>query len=499
MTNNKILQMLNITKSFPGVKALENVTLELVRGEVLTLLGENGAGKSTLMKILSGVYLPDEGKTLLDGRAVHFKSPREAFKAGISMIYQELNLVPTQSVAQNILMLREPRYKIIPFLIDLKELKRQAESILNEIDLDIDPLKKISEISVAQQQMVAIAKAISGDAKIIVMDEPTAALTENEIEKLFELIKRLKTKGLSIIYISHRLQEVHRVGDRCMVLRDGKFIGCAELKQIGIKDLIRMMIGEQNLEKTIRRKGERGEEVLRIERLKEISEEGKSTLTLHSGEIIGLAGVVGSGRTELAQAIFGIDRFRRERVYLKRKPVIINSPKKAIKMGIGLLPEDRRTYGLFLRLPYCENVVSAAQHILSRFGVTNPSKEKKQARKYQKELKIDTPNIHQVVKLLSGGNQQKTVIAKWLCSQAKIFIFDDPTRGIDVGARREVHNLMNELASSGAAILMISSDLSELLEMSDRIYVMNKGLIVTELDRENATHEKVFKYATQQL
>lgn len=493
MSDDKILRMLNISKSFPGVRALEDVTVELGRGEVLTLLGENGAGKSTLMKILAGVHPADDGKILLDGRPVRFRSPREAAKAGIGMIYQELNLVPTQTVAQNVFMGREPRLRRLPFLIDLKRMKQQTGSILEGIGLGIDPSLKISDLSVAQQQMVAIVKAISGEAKVIVMDEPTAALTEKEIERLFELIGTLKGKGHSIIYISHRLQEIHRVGDRCVVLRDGRVAGGAELKQVVVADLIRMMIGEQAAQPTERKTALRGPEVLRIENA------AGATLTLHAGEIVGLAGVVGSGRTELAQSIFGITKPQGEKVYVNGRPVAIRSPQRAIKHGIGLLPEDRRRAGLFLRLAYRENVVSAAQRLLSRLGVTSPAREKREALRYQRELKIDTPSIHQLMKLLSGGNQQKTVIAKWLCSQARILIFDDPTRGIDVGARREVHGLMNELTRKGTAILMISSDLSELLEMSDRLYVMNKGRIVAELNREEATHEKVFKYATQQV
>jgi ribose transport system ATP-binding protein len=496
---NTILRMVNISKSFPGVKALEDVDLQIMKGEVLVLLGENGAGKSTLMKILSGIYSPGRGKIVLDGNEVAFKSPRDATRAGISMIYQELNLVPTQTVAQNILVGREPRVKGLPFLIDLRAMRDAARPILESVGLDLDPQVMVSQLSVAHQQMVAIAKAISSEAKIIIMDEPTATLTEKEIDRLFAIIKKLKGDGLSIVYISHRLQEVHRIGDRCAVLRDGRVVGNVELARVTVEELIRMMIGEEGVREVKREKPGPGEEVLRIEELPGTSGRRDRTIRICSGEIVGLAGVVGSGRTELAQTVFGIGKLEYSRVYLDSRPVVIKSPHRAIQRGVALLPEDRRTCGLFLRLSYRENAVSAAHRILSRFGITRPALEKKQAIRYQRELNIDTPGLNQVVRLLSGGNQQKTVIAKWLCSQARVFIFDDPTRGVDVGARREVHQLMNELTGQGAAILMISSDLSELLSMSDRIYVMNKGRIVTELDRQDATHEKVFQYATQQI
>jgi ribose transport system ATP-binding protein len=492
------LRMENISKSFPGVKALENIYLDIHKGEVLVLIGENGAGKSTLMKILSGVYSPDSGLIYMNDSAMQFKSARDANKAGIRMIFQELNLVPTQTIVQNIFLGREPKTKRLPFIIDIKKMKEEAALILDSIGLELDPFVKISDLSVAQQQMVAIAKAVSSNAQIIIMDEPTAALTEKEIEKLFCIIKSLKEKGISVIYISHRLQEVHRVGDRCMVLRNGKCVGTEQLSDVTVDELINMMVGDQS-SRIIKReiKEHKSKEILRLEGIRGSPEQ--RMIKVFSGEIVGIAGVVGSGRTELAEAIFGISKLPNMKIFFEGKRVVISSPKKAIKIGIGLLPEDRRSCGLFLSLSYCENIVSALQQILSRYFITSPSLEKKMANKYKQELNINTPSLGQIIKLLSGGNQQKTVIGKWLCSKAKLLIFDDPTRGVDVGARREVYQLMNRLTEIGAAIMMISSDLSELLDMSDRIYVMNKGMIVSELTREEANYRRVFEYATQQI
>ena len=495
-----ILRMENVSKSFPGVKALENIYLDIYKGEVLVLLGENGAGKSTLMKILSGVYSPDSGLIHMNGSAMRFKSTRDANRAGIRMLFQELNLVPTQTIAQNIFLGREPKMKRLPFIIDMKKMKEESAFALDSIGLELDPFIKISDISVGQQQMVAIAKAVSSNAQIIIMDEPTAALTEKEIEKLFFIIKSLKESGISIIYISHRLQEAHRVGDRCMVLRNGNCIGTVQLSGVTVDELINMMIGDQS-SRIVKRgiKEHKDKEMLRLEGIRGPSEQQRQSIKVSSGEIVGIAGVMGSGRTELAKAIFGISKLPNVEIFFEGERVVIPSPKKAIKMGIGLIPEDRRLCGLFLRLSYCENIVSASQNILSRYFITNPSLEKRMANKYKQELNIDTPSLERIVKLLSGGNQQKTVIGKWLCSKAKLFIFDEPTRGVDVGARREVHRLMNILTENGAAIMMISSDLSELLDMSDRIYVMNKGMVISELTREKATYSKVFKYATQEI
>jgi len=491
------LSMVKISKVFPGVKALQEVSLELQSGEVHVLLGENGAGKSTLMKILAGIYQPDEGHILIDGKPVSLKSPREAQRAGISMIHQELNLVPYQSVAENILLGREPRFRRAPFLIDRREVRRQASLLLESVGLEISPLVTVSSLSVAQQQMVAIAKALSVQAKVIVMDEPTASLTTREIEKLFLIIERLKSQGITIVYISHRLQEVHRIGDRSTVLRDGKVVDVVELTRVSVEDLIRMMVGQKAAGQAQRQPVTPGRELLRIEGLPARSGTHDATFQLCSGEIVGLAGVVGSGRTELAHAIFGIDRLKDGRMLLHGKPVLIKSPKGAVNLGIGLLPEDRRHCGLFDILSFRDNVVSAAQRLLSRLGITRPSLERQVSKKFIQDLRIATPSITKQVKFLSGGNQQKTVIAKWLCSQAQIFIFDEPTRGVDVGARREVHQLMNELTQSGAGILMISSDLPELLDMSDRIYVLNRGQIVTELKSRETTHEEVLTYATK--
>jgi ribose transport system ATP-binding protein len=491
------LSMIRISKAFPGVKALQEVSLELQSGEVHVLLGENGAGKSTLMKILAGIYQPDQGQILVDGKPVSLKSPREAQRVGISMIHQELNLVPFQSIAENILLGREPRFRRAPFLIDRGEIKKQASMLLESVGLGINPLVTVSSLSVAQQQMVAIAKALSVQAKIIVMDEPTASLTTREIEKLFLIIERLKSQGITIVYISHRLQEVHRIGDRSTVLRDGKVIGVVELARVSLEDLIRMMVGEKAAGQAQRYPVTPGRELLRIEGLPASSGVSDTAFQLRSGEIVGLAGVVGAGRTELAHAIFGIDPLKDGRMFLHGKPALIKSPKSAVSLGIGLLPEDRRRCGLFDILSFRDNVVSAAQRLLSRFGITRPSLERQVSKKFVQDLRIVTPGITKQVKFLSGGNQQKTVIAKWLCSQAQIFIFDEPTRGVDVGARREVHQLMNELTQSGAGILMISSDLPELLDMSDRMYVLNRGKIVTELNSRETTHEEVLRYATK--
>lgn len=497
-----ILRMENISKSFPGVKALEDINLEIYKGEVCVIVGENGAGKSTLMKILSGVYSPDSGLIYMNNTIMKFNSARDANKAGIRMMFQELNLVPTQTIVQNIFLGSELKKKDMPFIIDIKQMKEKTELLLDSLGLELDPFTKISDLSIAQQQMIAIAKAISSNAQIVIFDEPTAALTEQEIQKLFSIIKSLSLKKKSIIYISHRLQEIHQVGDRCIVLRNGKCVGDVQLCDVSVDKIINIMVGDERsklIKREIQKHVEK-KEVLRLEGLKGISRSLESPIIkVFSGEIVGLAGVVGSGRTELAEAVFGISKLANLKIFFEGDQVIITKTKKAIKIGIGLLPEDRRSCGLFLGLSYCENIISVLQQILSHYIITSPSLEKKMAYKYNEELNINTPSIRRIVKFFSGGNQQKTVIGKWLCSKVKLLIFDDPTRGIDVGARQEVHHLMNQLTENGSAIIMISSDLSELLDMSDRIYVMNKGVIVSELNREEATLRKVFNYATQRI
>ena len=493
MTESLLLKAEGICKQFPGVQALDDVPFDLKAGEVHVLLGENGAGKSTLMKILAGAYQPDAGKIFLNDQEVTFHNPRQAQDAGIAIIYQEFNLVPYMNVAHNIFLGRFPRKN--GFLLDHKKMHADASKLLKSLYLDLDTNANAITLGTGQQQMVEIAKALSVNSKVLIMDEPTASLTETEIEHLFMIIRSLKKDGIGIIYISHRLQEVKEIGDRVTVLRDGKFIGTKDVKEVEIADLVTMMVG-RNIEDLFERTYQpRGEEALRVEDLGCGKRLKGACLNVHCGEIVGLAGLVGAGRTELARAIFGVDRYETGKVIVFGKEMHPTSPAQMVDAGISLLPEDRKNQGLCLILPTSDNVVMASLKKLFPNFLVNNRKEKSFVAKYIKDLRIATPSPKRIVQFLSGGTQQKVVLAKWLCTEARIFIFDEPTRGIDVGAKAEIHGFMNELVKNGAAVLMISSELPEVIGMSDRIFVMREGRVIAEISKEEATQEKIIAYA----
>ncbi len=489
------LQMRNITKQFPGVRALDGVSLEVMPGEVHALLGENGAGKSTLMKILAGAQPLDTGEILIHGQTVHIDSPQKAMSLGISIIYQEFNLAPSLSVAENIFLGREPR-SIIPGMIDFKTLYRNAQEQIDRLRVRMDVHTPVAQLSVAQQQMVEVAKATSRKSSIIIMDEPSAPLTDHELEALFDLIKRLKNEGVSIIYISHRLEEVFEICDRVTIMRDGRHIYTGEVEGLTRDEIVRYMVGRELTEAIPKETAPIGQPALTVEGITRKGVLHNISFELKHGEIVGLAGLVGSGRTETARAIFGADPIDSGSIKVDGSTVRIRSPRDAIKNGIGLVTEDRKAQGLVLPMPIKQNTTLTNLPLISRLGFLKMGKERKVAEQYRTSLNIKTPSVEQAVKNLSGGNQQKVVLSKWLYSGSRILIFDEPTRGIDVGAKSEIYKLMNSLAAEGCAILMISSELPEILGMSDRILVMHEGSLAGELSREEATQEKIMHLAT---
>ncbi len=493
--NEFVLEMRDVTKRFPGVLALDGVQLDLKPGEVHCLVGENGAGKSTLMKILAGAQPLDTGTIRIAGEEVTIHSPHHAQELGISMIYQEFNLSPFLSVAENIFLGREPRIARTPF-INWSKMYADAREVLNRIRVDLDVRKPVNELSVAQQQMVEIGKAISFNSKIIVMDEPSATLTDHELAALFDLIGTLKKEGIGLIYISHRLEEIFEIGDRCTVMRDGQYIGTHPVKELDREAIIRMMVGRELKDEFPKEVFEPGDERLRVEDLTRLGAFEKVSFTVRAGEIVGLTGLVGAGRTEVARAIFGADHLDGGQIFLDGKPATVKSPQDAIAKGVGLLTEDRKGQGLVLGMTVRENTTLANLSSLVKFLFVERGRERDVARKYVNELQIKTPSIEQVAQNLSGGNQQKVVLAKWLFTQSRILIFDEPTRGIDVGAKVEIYKLMNDLARRGDAILMISSELPEVLGMCDRILVMHEGRLAGELPRAEATQERIMQLAT---
>ncbi|HWX41050.1 MAG TPA: sugar ABC transporter ATP-binding protein [Blastocatellia bacterium] len=488
-----ILEMFDIRKAFPGVVALDGVSFELHRGEVHVLLGENGAGKSTLMKILSGAYQKTTGRILLDGAGIEIRSPRHAQELGISTIYQEFNLVPQLSAAENIFLGREP--SLLPGVIDRKSAYQSARLILRELGATFDARSPVRKLGMAQQQIVEVAKAISLNSRILIMDEPTSALTQREIQELFARIRSLKQSGVSVVYISHRLEEIFEIGDRVTVLRDGRNVGTLPIADVTKHDLIRMMVDRELTQLFPKTQAQIGEEVFRADGLNKREVLKDISFSLHRGEVLGIAGLLGSGRTELARVIFGVDKPDSGALFIKGKLQKVSSPRSAVKLGIGFLTEDRKTQGLVLGLPVKENICLPSLDRFSRLGVVRRRDEDAAAQTYVKQLRIKTAGIDQKVVFLSGGNQQKVVLSKWLCSQVDIFIFDEPTRGIDVGSKTEIYQLINGLTAAGVAIIMISSELPEVLGMSDRILVMHGGEIKGEFPASEATQEKLLHCA----
>ena len=487
-----ILEMRNINKTYPGVQALKNVNFSIKPGEVHALVGENGAGKSTLIKILAGAEWMDSGEILIEDRLVSIESPNQAQALGIAIIYQEFNLIPQLGAAENIFLGREPtRFGFV----DFKKEYREAAAILDSLGISLDLDTPVSSLSIAQQQMVEIAKALSVQAKIIAMDEPSATLTLHELKNLFQLIRTLKAKGVSVIYISHRLEEIFEICDRLTVLRDGEWIGTKDISEIDRDGIIEMMVGRKITDEFPKEVFTPGEEVLRVEGLGRGFVQGVS-FSVRRGEVVALTGLVGAGRTEVARMIFGADQPESGSVYLENRPLRITQPRQAIDAGICLLTEDRKTQGLVLGMRIRENITLPTLKDFCRFLFTLNRKERETAQESIRELQIKTPSAESEARNLSGGNQQKVVLAKWLLARSKLFIFDEPTRGIDVGAKREIYLLMNDLMRRGAAVLIVSSELPEVLGMADRILVMSTGRLVGELNRTEATQEKIMDLAT---
>jgi len=489
-----LLQMEGICKSFPGVRALHEVSFDLRPGEVHALVGENGAGKSTLIKILAGALQRDAGTIRVNGQPTQLRTPQAAIAAGISVIYQDFNLVPHLSVGENIYLGREPHHWGI---IDFRTMRAGTRALLDRLGAGFSATAPVNELSVAEQQMVEIAKALSVESKVLVMDEPSATLTEHELAALFAQIRRLKSEGVSIIYISHRLEEVFEIADRVTVLRDGEVVGTAPVAELDAGEIIRMMVGREiRSEESGGRQAAHGEEMLRVEGLTRGEKARGISFTLHRGEILGIAGLVGAGRTELVRTIFGADHATGGRMILDGRPVRPRSPAHAIALGIGLVPEDRKLQGLVLGMAVASNVTLARLGAVSTAGVVSGRQERQVAEGYIEQLDIATPGALQTARNLSGGNQQKVVLAKWLFAQSKVLIFDEPTRGIDVGAKQEIYRIMRDVAQAGAAVIMISSDLPEVLRMSDRIMVMHEGEVAGFLEAAEATQERIMMLAT---
>ena len=494
MSNNSyILKMTDIDKRFQGVHALKKCSLNMRAGEVVALVGENGAGKSTMMKILTGIYQADEGEIRYEGKPVLFKTPKDAQDAGISIVHQELNLMNHLTVAQNIFIGREGK----GFFLDDKAINRKAEQLFERLGVRINPQEKVMNLTVGKQQIVEIAKAISYDSKIIVFDEPTATLTDSEIDVLFEIINDLRDKGVGMIYISHRMDEIKRITNRVTVLRDGEFVGTKNTDEIDISEVIQMMIGRVAYEEPKQASIVPSDApvVLKVENLTSKDVHGVS-FELHKGEILGFAGLVGAGRTETARLIFGADKKDSGDIYVNGKKVDIKTPADAVRNGIGYLSEDRKRYGLAVKMNVADNDVMATLDDYVKAGFVDDAKIRATAQEYVKKINIKTPSVMQTVKNLSGGNQQKVVIAKWLIRNCDILIFDEPTRGIDIGAKSEIYKLMNILAESGKSIIMISSDLSELMRMSDRVLVMCEGAQTGTMLIEEADEHSIMTLAT---
>lgn len=491
-----ILEMKNIDKRFSGVHALKMANLELREGEVHALMGENGAGKSTLMKVLCGIHKRNGGEIVLFDKAVDFSNIKESQDAGISIIHQELNMMSHLTVAQNIYIGREPMKNGI--YIDDKKMEEDAAKLFEKIGVDIDPSVKVGTLTVGKQQMVEIAKAVSHDSKILILDEPTAALTQTEVEELFAIMNDLKAKGIGMIYISHRMDEINRISDRITVMRDGEYVGTLITKDTTKDEIVKMMVGRVIY-------GDKKEEskisddapvVLEVKNLNRGTEIKNVSFKLRKGEILGFSGLMGSGRTEVARAIYGADEVESGEVFVNGEKVNITTPAQAVKQGICYLSEDRKRYGLLLDKSVAENSVLSSLDDYIKAGWIKDGAIDVAAAEANDKLKTKTPSVKQQLKNLSGGNQQKVIIARWLLKDSDIFIFDEPTRGIDIGAKSEMYALMEELAEKGKSIIMISSELSEIQRLSDRVVVMCEGRITGELDIKDATQEKIMAYAT---
>lgn len=492
---NSLVQMKNIAKSFSGTKVLKGVNLELGHGEILALLGENGAGKSTLMKILSGIYSKDSGEIYLDGELCHFQNPKEAQNKGVAIIHQEMNLCNDLSVSENIFLGREVMDGL---RLNHKKMDEEAQKILDDLGISMKSTELAGDLKVSEQQMVEIAKALSQDAKVLIMDEPTSALSRKEIEDLFRVIRKLRDEGRGIIYISHRLDELRAIADKVSILRDGENVISGDLKDFSIDDIIRHMVGREIQDKFPRIHREKGKEILRVENLNAGPKVRDISFSLYEGEILGIAGLMGAGRTEMTRALFGVDEKTSGKIYLFGEEVKTNTPKDSIELGMALIPEDRRKDGLCTDLSIRENIsLPNLDSMKNSLGVLSTDLELKISEDTIKSLNVKAEDREMISKNLSGGNQQKVVLGKWLVRNPKVILFDEPTRGIDIGAKVEIYQIMNELKKKGVGVLFISSEMEEVLGMSDRILIFCDGRITGELSREEANQENILKFATK--
>ncbi len=498
MSAELLLALKNIEKSFTGVHALKGVDFDLHRGEIHALVGENGAGKSTLVKALTGIVEKDSGEIIYLGRMFKPRSPRHALEMGIGIIHQELNMMDHLTVAQNIFIGRES-LRGGGLLLDERQQNRRTSELLEQLNMNIDPTETLGKLTVGKQQMVEIAKAVSHNLRILILDEPTAALTDTEIGELFAIMRDLARQGVGMIYISHRMDEIGQIADRVTVLRDGEYVGTRDAREVSKSEIISMMVGRVIYEKpkTESNVAADASVVLKVDRLNAGRLVKDVSFELRQGEILGFAGLMGAGRTETARAIFGADEVQSGSIAIRGRPVRNATPADAVAHGIGYLSEDRKRFGLALNLSVKENAVLASYERFQKRLFIHARKVEKATEEYVQKLSIKTPSLDQILRNLSGGNQQKVVIAKWLIRNSEILIFDEPTRGIDVGAKSEIYSLMNELARSGKSIIMISSELPEVLRMSDRIIVMCEGRVTGELDIADASQEEIMKYATQ--
>ncbi|STD22237.1 sugar ABC transporter ATP-binding protein [Enterococcus mundtii] len=490
-----ILDMKDVSKNFGPVQALKNAALHLKKGEVHALMGENGAGKSTLMKILTGIHGKDTGSIVYDGAEVAFKSPKESMDAGVVIVHQELNMINHLTVAQNVFIGRE---SMTGFFTNDDEINKQTQALFDRLNMDIDPKEKVGNLTVGKMQMVEIAKAISMNAKIVVFDEPTAALTDSEIKELFKIIDDLKKRQIGIVYISHRMDEIKQITDRVTVMRDGEYIGTIDTKSSTKDEIINMMVGRVIYEdpKSQSEIPDDAETVLEVKNLSIGKRVKDLNFQLKKGEILGFSGLMGAGRTEMARLIFGADTRDSGQIFIHGEKVEIQEPKDAVAHGIGYLSEDRKQYGVIVGMSVADNIVMTDLDKYVRGALIDDRAIEQESKKYIKSLQIKTPSGKQLIRNLSGGNQQKVVIAKWLEQNSDILIFDEPTRGIDVGAKSDIYELMTELTKMGKSIIMISSELTEILRMSDRVIVMCEGKKTAELAISEATQEKILHYAT---
>ena len=494
MQPQALLDMKGISKTFPGVQALKQVDFAVHEGEIHVLVGENGAGKSTLIKILTGAYLRDAGEVMLKGRSVSFRNPQESFRNGISAIYQEFSLIPKLTVAENLFLGQIQRFVRLGF-VNRRKMHQKARDVMAKLGLSIDPTAQIVDLSVAEQQMVEICKAMSVEADLLIMDEPTSALSDTEIQEVFGAVKQLKKAGVSVIYISHRLKEVFEIGDRVTVLRNGQRVATTPVQETDMTNLIHMMVGYEITDMYPKVKAEIGDVALEIRNLSDRFVLKDVNFTVSKGEILGITGLLGSGTTELAHALFGANPIIEGELLIQGERLELRSPQQAIESGIGLLPADRKREGLVLSMNVRDNVTLASLEKILNRGIVNRGAQEELATAYVDSLTIDTPSLFQKVKFLSGGNQQKVVVAKWQCRGLDTLIFSEPTRGIDVGAKVEVYQLMNRLVQEGSSIVMISSELPEILGMSDRVLVLHEGRIAGELQRDEATQERILHLA----